>query len=350
MGTPVQESAQHPSGFVARLRRIPATDKDLPHGTLEIGIGRIACALLVITSAALGQEFQAHHEREKQSQFSVQVDLISLDVEVLNQNGEPVRDLTRNDFAIREDGKPRELSSFAWVTGQPVSLTVILDTSAVTTEKLSVAKEYITLLVHLLAPEDEICLYTYDYRDAWLEQNFTRERLALVQALENIGVTSGKKRTFLRELFGPEPRAGLSVDVALLNASKGSNERKALLVVSDRHKGLGEATDDHVSKSGCAIYVLSLSDSAEALAELETDPSNKGRLARESGGRQFVAERQDMKDVCRSIAYALKNHYTITYLTEIGVQPQAPRRIEVLLPGQNCIIHARQSYTIQAPR
>jgi hypothetical protein len=111
-----------------------------------------------------------------------------------------------------------------------------------------------------------------------------------------------------------------------------------------------EATDDHVSKSGCAIYVLSLSDSSEALAELETDASDKGRLARESGGRQFVAKGQDMKEVCRSIAYALKDHYTITYLTEIGVQPQAPRRIEVLLPRQDRIIHARRSYAVQVPR
>lgn len=312
--------------------------------------GRIAYTLLLVASAAPVQAFQGLHPQEKQSQFSVRVDLISLDVEVLNQNGEPVHGLMRDDFAIREDGKPREISSFAWVAGQRVSLTVILDTSAVTTEKLSLAKEYILLLAHLLAPEDEICLYTYDYTDAWLEQNFTRERLALFEALENIGVTSGRKRTFFRELFGPEPRAGLGIDVALLNASKGSNERKALLIVSGRHKGLGEATDDHVSSSACAVYFLSLSGTAETVAELEADSSDKGRLARESGGRQFVAQGQDMTGVCRTIAYALKNHYTITYLTEIGALPQGPRRIEVLLPGRDCIIHARRSYAIQAGR
>jgi VWFA-related protein len=322
----------------------------LPHGILVRWIVRIACALFLVSSAALGQAFQVPHAQEKQSQFSVRVDLISLDVEVLSQSGEPVPDLTRSDFAIREDGKPREISSFAWVTGQPVSLTVILDTSAVTTEKLSLAKDYVTLLAHLLAPEDEICLYTYGHRAAWLEQNFTRERPVLVEALENIGVTPGKKRTFFRERFGPEPQAGLSVDLALRNAAKGSYGRKVILVVSDRHKGLGEATEDHVSKSDCTVYILSLSGAAQALAELEADPSDKGRLARESGGRQFMAHGQDVKGVCRSIAFALKNHYTITFLTEVGEPPQEPRRIEVLLPGRNCIIHARRSYTIQSPK
>jgi hypothetical protein len=31
---------------------------------------------------------------------------------------------------VRENDEPKEISSFAWVTDQPVSLTVILDTSA----------------------------------------------------------------------------------------------------------------------------------------------------------------------------------------------------------------------------
>ncbi len=334
----------------AVLPDIPAPEKILAHRALDSWKGMIAYVLLVLASATPVKAFQGHQAPERQSKFSVQVDLISLDVEVLNENGEPVRDLTRSDFAIREDGKPREISSFAWVKKQPVSLTVVLDTAAVTMERLSQAREYVTLLAHLLAPEDEICLYTYDYRDARLELNFTRERSALVEALENIGVTPGKKRTFFREQFGPEPQAGLSVDLAILHASQGGNERKAILVVSDRHKGLGEATADHVSRSDCAIYVLNLSGPAGALVDLEADPSHKGLLARESGGRQFMAQGQEMTGVCRTIAYALKNHYTITFLTEIGAQPQAPRRIEVLLPGRDCIIHARRSYTIQAGR
>ncbi len=311
---------------------------------------KLACPLILAVAAVLSPPCEGHQVQEKKPQFSVRVDLISLDVEVLNQGGEPVADLKRDDFAIREDAEPREISSFAWVTGQPVSLTVILDTSALTTEKLSLAKEYITLLAHLLGREDEICLYTYDYRDAWLEQDFTRDRLALITALENVGVTSGKKRTFFKDLFGHGPRAALSIDLALLNVSKGGNERKALLLISDRHKGLGKATVDHVNQSGRATFILSLSDSAESLAALEGDPSGKGHIARESGGRQFVAEGQDMRHVCRSIAYALKNHYTITYLTEIEDQPQTPRGIEVQIPGRNYIVHTRRSYTIQPPK
>jgi VWFA-related protein len=317
---------------------------------MRLWMGRIACLLTVVPSSTPALAIEIQQAQEKQPQFSVRVNLVSLDVEVLNQQGEPVPDLKRSDFAIKEDDKPREISSFAWVTGQPVSLTMILDTSALTTEKLSVAKQYITLLAHLLARDDEICLYTFDYRDAYLEQDFTRDRLDLVTALENVGVTSGKKRTFFKDQFGHEPRAALSVDLALLNSSKGKNERKALLVVSNRHKGLGKATIDHANEAGCAIFILSLSGSAAALPALETDSSDKGQLARESGGRQFVTEGQDMTRICRSIARSLKNHYTITYLTEIGGRPQGSRKIEVLIPERHFIIHARRSYTVQPPK
>lgn len=313
-------------------------------------ISRIVCTPILFASTLPAHGSEIRPAQEKQPQYSVRVNLVSLDIEVLDPQGEPVPDLTRGDFIIREDGKPREISSFAWVTGQPVSLTMILDTSALTNEKLSTAKQYVTLLAHVLGREDEVCLYTFDYRDAWLEQDFTRDRLDLITALENVGVTSGRKRTFFKDLFGSGPRTALGVDLALQNASKGSNERKAILVISDRHKGLGKATLDHVSESSCAIFTLNLSGSEAALSELDADSSDKGRLARESGGRQFVTAGRDMTHVCRSIAYALKNHYTITYLTEIGTRPQGPRRIEVMIPGRNCIVHTRRSYTVQPPK
>ncbi len=299
----------------------------------------------VSTPAPGGQQPQ-----EKAPQFRVGIDLVSLDVEVLNQDGEPVSGLGRLDFSVRENDKPREISSFAWVTDEPVSLTVILDTSAVTTEKLSVAKAYATLLAHLLAREDEICVYSYDYRNASLEQNFTTDRLTLIDTLENIGVTSGKKRTFFKDRFGGGPRAGLAMDLALRNSSRGRNERKALLVVSDRNKGLGVGTREHVSEADCVVFFLNLSGAAPGLPELESDASDRGLLARESGGRQFQAEGQDMRCVCRSIAYALKNHYTMTYLTEAAAQSQRLLTVDVQVPGRNYIIHVRRSYTVDRSR
>ena len=92
---------------------------------------------------------------------------------------------------------------------------------------------------HTFSPaEDEICLYTYDYRDAWLEQNFTRDRPALVAALENIAVTSGKKGTFFKDQFGAGPRAGLSIDWLCATPPKAAmNERRSRCLESAQRIG-----------------------------------------------------------------------------------------------------------------
>jgi len=283
-------------------------------------------------------------QQQPPPKIAVRVDLVALDVEVLDPQGEPVTGLQRNDFIIRENGIPREISSFAWVSGQPISLTAILDTSAVTPNSLSIAKEFIVLLAHLLARQDEVCLYSFDYRDAYLEQDFTGDRPLLLRALENIGVTPPKKRSFLRGLFGKPPRAGLSIDVALLNASRGRNQRKALIFVSNRFRGLGQATLDHVLESGVPVFLLSLVGEENDPTATDRGDSSQRQIVRESGGREFLADGASITSVCRSIAYALKNHYTITYPTEIGPPDRTPRRIEVAVPGQDYVIHARRSY------
>jgi hypothetical protein len=72
-------------------------------------------------------------------------------------------------------------------------------------------------------------------------------------------------------------------------------------------------------------------------------------MARESGGRQFSSQGEDMVRTCHSIAYSLKNHYTLTYLTELDSLEQQQRRIEVLVPSQPCLIHTRRSYDTTRP-
>ena len=63
-----------------------------------------AKALIVATalsSIASGQE------RSAIPAFPTQADAITADVVVLDKDGRPVRDLTRGDFTLLEDGKPQ---------------------------------------------------------------------------------------------------------------------------------------------------------------------------------------------------------------------------------------------------
>jgi hypothetical protein len=202
----------------------------------------------------------------------------------------------------------------------------------------------ITQLIHLLGREDDICLYSIDAKDAYLEQNFTKDRLLLVEALENISVPSHGSGGVLKELFGDNPPTALGIDLALLNLRKTNNGKKALLAVSNRFRGLRPATVEHVQDSGCTLITLGFTNKAALLLTLGGDQTSRKQLMRESGGRQFSADTSDITGVCRAMAYSLKNYYALAYLTEITSTKDKPRHIEVLIPGHDYVINARHSY------
>ena len=308
---------------------------------------KLLSALLVgLSYATPALPREAALQVDLQPKIAVRVDLVALDVEVLDPQGEPVTGLRREEFTVREDGVQREISSFAWVSNQSVSLTAVLDSSSVSSVDLSIAKQSIALLAHLLAHEDEVCLYSYDYRDAYLELDFSTDRPLLVQTLENIGVPSQNKRGFLKGLFGNPPRAGLGLDLALLNVPRGRNQRKAVLLISNRLQGLGQGTLDHVLELGASVFLLSVAGAGDDRDTAARDAGRRREFARKSGGREFAMIAAGMPRICRAIAFALKNHYTITYTTETGAPGRLPRRIEVSVPGKGYTTYARRSYAI----
>ena len=198
----------------------------------------------------------------------------------------------------------------------------------------------------MLAPTDDLCLYSFDSRDAYLEMDFTARRGPLIDALDNIGVPSRGSGGILKELFGVQPLTGLAIDRALSKLRKTNNGKKALLVISNRFRGLGPATVEHVRESGCTLLTLGFGNTAALLITLGGDRISKGQLMKESGGRQFSAETKDPAGVCRQIAYSLKNYYALGYLTEIGTAGEKARRVEVQVPGKNYTVNYRRSYVL----
>ena len=90
----------------------------------------IAGALAALLSAHLALPEQKEQQQQR-PKFNVQVNLVSLDVEVLDQPGNPIPGLTRNDFVVKENGRTMEITNFAWLADRPVSLAMVLDTSAI---------------------------------------------------------------------------------------------------------------------------------------------------------------------------------------------------------------------------
>jgi VWFA-related protein len=264
--------------------------------------------------------------------FKVQVNLVFLDVDVLDSRGKPVLNLKRGDFLVKENGVPVEISNFSQLKDISLSLAVSLGTGFMPQSSLGIAKDAVSQLIHLLKPEDEICLLTFDQRDAYLEQGFTRERPQLSAALDNIGVTSENRRPrrLIRSFVTP-PQVGLGIDLGLMESQKGVNKRKAVLLIRDDLEGLGRATIDHVREAGCTLIVLGFAEGSKSRLVLITDPAGSEQVLVGPEEVRRSGEDGSVTELCQTIVNLLSSHYSIAYHTS-RAESSADRKIEVLIP------------------
>jgi len=76
---------------------------------------RTAVALAVLVAGSVAAAGQQAPQPEPPPVFRVQVDAIELDAFVTDAQGNPVTDLTADDFEILEDGRPQAVTSFALI-------------------------------------------------------------------------------------------------------------------------------------------------------------------------------------------------------------------------------------------
>jgi len=152
--------------------------------------------------------------------FRTGVDLINVTATVTDARGRFVPGLTRDDFTIYEDGEEVEVTQFS-NERVPVSLGIALDTSgSMEGRKMDAARTALDrFLYDLLAPDDEIFLYEFNYTPELL-QDWTADRDRLSRALRGI-----------------RPRGGTAmydaVAESLPRVAEGQHRKKALLVISD---------------------------------------------------------------------------------------------------------------------
>ncbi len=297
---------------------------------------------LLFAGLALGS---AQSGKEKQSpKYNISVSVVSIDAEVFDRSTNPVTDLTKDDFVVKEDGKIMTITNFARLRDRPVILAILLDKSYISLQQFDAAKKFVFRLLYVLGHEDEIGIYTFDIKGAHLEQNFTKDRRLLVSTLNNLSIPSYGTTNLFLELLAPPPETATAIDTARLDLLKTHHGRKAMLVISNQFRGLGPVTVQHIEDSGCTVLTLDFPNPLAMLLSLGGDQISKVQLTQESGGREFSAESSDITQVCRSIAYSLKNYYALAYLTPAVHDPVKARHVEVSIPGHHYVINARRTY------
>ena len=146
--------------------------------------------------------------------FSVKVNLVRLLVSVRNQAGAVITNLDRGDFKIFDTGVAQEIAVFERNTSLPLSVAILVDTSASTGQELRYeagsVQKFIPTLLGAGNPEDTFALFSFNWRTS-LEVDFSRSQRRAEQALHNLrgeGGTSLYDAIYLASdtLYGREGR------------------------------------------------------------------------------------------------------------------------------------------------
>ncbi len=285
--------------------------------------------LVVVASAGVaGQRFRAG------------VDVVSLNVTVTDPSSTFVRDLSREDFEVYEDGVQQDLSFFSR-TQQPIALAILLDTSASMEDKLGLAQEAAIGFAHRLRPEDIAEVVDFDSKVDIL-QTFTNDRAALERAIRNTradGSTAIYHAIYISLKELKKQAAQSEADI----------RRQAIVVLSD-----GEDTSsilgydevlDLAKRSETAIYTIGLRGNDLTPRGFKEAEFVMRQLAQETGGRSFFPRTAaELPKIYDQISDELSSQYSLAYSSKNPRRDGAWRRIVVRVKRPDVTARTKLGY------
>ena len=160
-----------------------------------------------------------------------------------------VTNLTREDFAIYEDGKKQEIKNFARETNLPLTIALLVDTSDSVSPKLKFEQEAaISFLQSVLREKDRALLVEFD-TGVTLLQDFTGDPNKLAKEIRRLKAAGG---TALYDAIY------MTCDEKLIRETG----RKAIVILSDGDDESSDATIQQALemalRAETTIYVISI--------------------------------------------------------------------------------------------
>lgn len=232
------------------------------------------------------------------------VDEVLLNCTVIDEKGQSVTDLRREDFRVWEDGVLQTARSFQH-QDLPVSMGILVDNSGSMLDKRVAVNAAALNLLKASNPQDVAFIVNFSER-AFLDQGFTSDLAALSRGLSHF---DSKGTTALYDAVAA------SAD-ELSNHAK--HPKQVLLIITDgadnaSRLDLEEAIHRVQNLGGPVVYSIGL------LFGTDKDESQRARnalemLSQETGGvAYFPRSLDDVDKIAADVARDIRNQYTIGY-------------------------------------
>ena len=250
--------------------------------------------------------------------ITINADLVELQVRVIDRNNRPIGNLPQSEFHVFEDGVPQPIEYFTR-EDVPISYGLAVDTSGSLRTQLPTVIEAGKSIVNSNKPGDETFLVRFVGREnSEIAQNFTANKEALIDALDNMYVEGGQSAVvdavYLSAEYVAEYKKGDESD----------RRRRALIVITDGEDRNSfynqEQLFARLREEDVQIFVIGFVNELDKEAGfIRKSPREKAvnlinKLASETGGRAFFPESlSELPQIANEIIRDLRTQYVIAY-------------------------------------
>ena len=292
----------------------------------------VLAAIVSASSLGLAQSDDAKKERprrvlptetEPQDIIKIDTDLVPIDVTVTDAKGRLMRNLTKGDFKLYEDGVEREISSFnvEKIEGapRPVAIVFALDLSgSMTPEEIDRISDAMREFSRRLAEHPAVFAVTTFGMRVKTIQSFTSDRDKLDRAFDRLAHEPNGMSTHTYDAVDDAVRM-------LVRHSPLTREhqlmKRAVVVITDGFPvGDTVSPDTVIERANAAdtsVYVVTMPSYTRLLASTQITPLptplDVSGLVEKTGGRSIYANERDLGPLFRAIAEEVAAAYALGF-------------------------------------
>jgi VWFA-related protein len=349
----------------------------------------------LLAAFALSPAARLLRGQQANTTFSADVKVVNLLATVRDKQGQILRDLTKEDFLLDEDGRPQTISYFSRETDLPLTLGLLVDTSG--SERRMIPDERrasIRFLEQVMRPDkDKAFVIHFDFEVELLE-DLTNSREKLERALNQLD--SSQPQLQRQQQGGGYPGGGYpgggqggqrggrgrgggtdlydAVYLAGDELMKKQKGRKALILLSDgvdtgSKETLGSAVES-AQRADTLVYSILFEDpngygnnmggfggprmgrrggmgGGNRYPTMNRPDGKKilEQISRETGGRFFeVSRKWPIDKVYEAIEEDLRNQYSLGYTSDQPGADRGYRRIHLTTKQKGTVVQTREGY------
>jgi VWFA-related protein len=371
------------------LRRVPE---------LARAISAMLAALLIVPGAPLRGQQQTLQQSQKQSQpqtspqpsaqpqqepkIAVEANMVTVFATVRDKKSQIVANLTKDDFALQEDGRAQTITYFARENDLPLTVGLLVDTSLSQRRVLGQERTASSSFIeHTLREDkkDQAFLIHFDY-EVELLQDFTSSRKKLESKLDLLETPEMQRAS--DDGSGHRHGGGTLLYDAIYLASNDMmmklQGRKAVIILSDGDdRGSKEtlaSAIESAQRANTVVYSILFKDDepfgarggnggggwgghggggGHRYPQQEQRPDGKKileRISKETGGRLFeVSKKLTVDQIYDQLAQELRAQYILGYVPDKSPNSADYRKIHLVTKQKDLAVQARDGYYAEQP-